>query len=284
MSTITMPDIADGLAGVPATLLMPLWARARESQRADPLLRDQKAAAIVQSLKFDFTTFEHKQVAAVDYCIRASIFDRLARDYLRAHPSTDVVEFGVGLDSRLERLDNGVVRWTELDFPEVIALRESFYAGHPRRTMLAQSLLDFSWFDKVQTSSSAGPLFVAEGVFYFLSEAEFKSLLTNLADRFPGASLIFDAQSPLYLRISNLRHPLSGSRLRFALKSAAELESWDPRFRVEQYVGFGDSPDYDQCRRRLSLMKRLGTKLSFLTREMFKVVQVRFDSKPVRIR
>jgi len=265
------------LTGVPATLLMPLWARAMEHDREDCLLRDPRAAEIVRSVPFDFGLFARKRVPAVDYCIRASIFDSIVRTHLQQSPQSTIVELGVGMDARCDRVDNGVARWVELDLPEVMQLRRHFFAETPRRTMLQGSLLETDWFEAVERLGCRSPLFVAEGVLYFLSREQVIWLFTQLADRFPGSAIVFDAQSPLLLWMSNLRHPLSGSKLRFSLgRNASEMERWDPRFHVEQYVGYGDSPYYDRAMGRLSRIKRLMARFRSLSRHGFKIVQVGF--------
>lgn len=265
------------LTGAQATLLMPLWARALEARRSDALLRDRKAVEIVESLDFDFEDFARKRVSAADYCIRSSIIDCLVRDHLQTEPAANVVEFGVGLDTRFDRLDNGQVCWTEMDLPGAITLRRQFFDESQRRAMISGSLLETGWMEAAKRRGKGPALFVAEGVLYFLSKPEVRELFIRLADHFPGSAFVFDAQSPLFLRLSNLRHPLSTSRLRFALgRNAAEIEGWDPRLRVEHYVGFGDPPYYDRARRRLGWAKRLALLARPVTRHAFKVVQVRF--------
>ena len=52
------------------TLLIPLWARAREAHHAEPILCDRRADEIVQSLDYDFGRFERAQVDQVGFCSR----------------------------------------------------------------------------------------------------------------------------------------------------------------------------------------------------------------------
>ena len=263
------------LEGVAATLLMPLWARALEFPREGALLRDPRAVEIMRSVAFDFDVFVKKRVPAVQFCMRGSIFDTLVRDHLQRAPESTVVELGAGLDARYERVDNGAAHWLEIDLPEVIRLRRRFFAETPRRTILSGSLLDTDWLDAVERLGCKTPLFVAEGVLYFLSRKEVASLFARLADRFPGSAIVFDAQSSLMLWVSNLRHPLSDSKLRFTVRgNASEIEDWDPRFHVRRYVGFGDSPYYDRAMDRLSWVKRLMARFPLLSRHAFKIVEV----------
>ena len=54
-----MEKIRPLLAEVPATLLVPLWARAEEQKRSDPLVRDPRSAEILRALDFDFSRFSY---------------------------------------------------------------------------------------------------------------------------------------------------------------------------------------------------------------------------------
>ncbi|HUG68894.1 MAG TPA: class I SAM-dependent methyltransferase [Pirellulaceae bacterium] len=263
-----------GLTEAQATLLMPLWSRALESRRSQPLIRDEKAEEIISRLDFDFDTFRRKSVPAVDYCLRASVIDQLVKRFLGAHEQATIVELGVGLDTRSDRLDNGRAIWIELDLPDAMRVRQKFFQPNSRRTMISSSLLDSDWFEQTERYRRGPILFIAEGVFYFFEEKQVCSILSRLADRFPASSLIFDAQSPWFLRISNLRHPLRDSRLKFSLASVRDIESWDRRLRVQQCIGFGDSPYYDAGMPRLSRLRRWGRRLFPPVRHLFKVVHV----------
>lgn len=268
------------LTGAPETLLIPLWARARENSRPDGMIRDPFAAAIVESLEFDFSTFERRHVAGVDFCVRARLMDDLVQDALAEEPvGRSVVEFGPGLDTRFHRLCEHAGRWVEVDFPEVTSLRERFFGSDPRRKTIARSILDWNWVDEAGDLGSR-PVFIAEGVLYFLSREEVRGLISGLADRFPGGSFLFDAQGPLFLKLSNWLHPLRGSRLNFYLKGLGEeISKWDSRLRVERCIGFGESPYYDTLLPRLAWWKRAAAHLGRCTRPMFKVLQVRLGDQ-----
>lgn len=40
-----------------------------------------------------------------------------------------MIEIGTGLNTRFESVDNGVVRWLDLDLPDTIELRRQFFAN-----------------------------------------------------------------------------------------------------------------------------------------------------------
>ncbi len=264
------------LTEVQSTLLMPLWARAMEHHRANPLLTDRKAVEIVESLDFDFDTFVRKGVPQADYCIRARVLDELVRDFIEQHPSGTVIEFGVGLDTRFDRLDNGTVTWIELDLPHVIELRERFFESSDRRHLLGGSLLESHWVTLIAPLIKGPTLFVAEGVLYFLSFAQVKELLGHLVSQFPKSTFLFDAQSPLFLWFSNLRQPVKNAQMQFSVGNVRELHHMNSQSHVHRWIGFGDAPYYDQCLQRVGRVKRWGRRLFPPVRGMFKIIELRW--------
>jgi O-methyltransferase involved in polyketide biosynthesis len=278
MSSVSL-RVDPKLDGVPETLLIPLWARAQEQTHAHPIIIDPWSAGIVSSLDYDFDRFRSKHVEVENFCVRASVMDRLISDILAASPGRNVVEFGPGLDTRFYRVGQHVDRWTEVDLPEVISLRERFFPADEARSMVSCSMMDDEWIEQVHANCDEPPLFIAEGVFYFFSGEQIRRFLTRLHDAFPGAGLVFDAVSPWFLKLSNLRHPLKTSRLQFALSPfASEISRWDSRNIVENYIGFGDAPNYDGVMHRFSWWKRFARQTLPLTRHSFMIVHVDFQT------
>lgn len=253
---------------------MPLWARAIESRRATPLLRDHRAMEIVDALDFDFDRFHQKRVPQADYCVRAVVLDQLVAEFLRDNPAGTVVEFGVGLDTRFDRLDNGRVTWVELDLPHVMDVREQFFESTDRRHMIRGSLTSPDWIPKVAALGDGPRLFLAEGVLYFLTPDEVSVLLDRMVEAFSGGSFLFDAQSPWFLWFSNLRQPMHNATMKFSLGNTAELSRVNAKLSVRRWVGFGDSPYYDRSLTRVSRTKRWARRLCPWLRGMFKIVQI----------
>lgn len=259
-----------------STLLMPLWARALENRHPQPLLQDRKAVEIVDSLDFDFASFAAKGVPQADYCIRASVIDQLVTEFLSEHPSGTVVEFGVGLDTRFDRLDNGQVSWIELDLPHVIDLREKFFESNGRRQMLRGSIAESEWIERVLALVKGPILFVAEGVLYFISSVQVHNLIDNLVSNFPKAAFIFDAQSPWFLWFSNLKQPVPNAQMKFSVGNVRELCGPAAKQRVHRWIGYGDSPYYDGKMQRLSPVKFWGRRVCPPVRSMFKIIDLRW--------
>jgi O-methyltransferase involved in polyketide biosynthesis len=222
------------LGEVAETLLLTLYFRAVESQRPDPLVRDERAAALMSRIDYDFSRFRRQRFDLVPTILRVRQFDRYAQVFLEEHPDARVVQIGCGLDTRFDRVDNGQVEWYDLDLPDVIALRRQLLPETSRCRFLGCSALEFAWMDSLGPDGRRPALFLAEGVFPYFEEADVKRLVLALQERFPGAELIFDVMSPFMARLHNLELAAQGlgARLHWGLRQSRELEAWSPGIRL----------------------------------------------------
>ncbi len=183
------------LMGVSETLLIPLWVRAVETQRPDPIIRDEKAVEIMENIDYDLSTFGEARISQVGVSIRTRLLDDAISDFIRQHPDAVVVNLGAGLDTRFERMDNGTVRWYDLDLPEGIDLKRLFFEESDRYRFIAKSVLDFSWMDEVHVSDEP-LLIIAEDLLTCFEEREIKSIFETLATRFPDAEMLVEMPAP----------------------------------------------------------------------------------------
>ena len=220
------------LSGVAKTLLLPLYNRAMESKRPDAMIKDEKAVELVTQMRLDFSSVRQIPMTELLKVMRIMLtreMDRYARDFLSRHPEVVVVHIGCGLDSRFERVDNGRVEWFDLDLPEVIDLRRRFIGDeHERYHLLAGSVLEDAWLEAVKVYSQRPCLFLAETVFVYFIEAQVKSLVLRLRDRFPGAELVLDGWRPFEIWVGN--RYLSPSKfaglMQWGLWNGREIEGW----------------------------------------------------------
>ncbi len=231
-------DIKQILNGVAETLLITLYIRAMESQRPDALIKDDRAVALVQQVGYDFSRFKQIKIDEEDkvtIVLRNREFDQKARDFLARCPEGVVVHIGCGLDSRFERVDNGQVEWYDLDLPEVIALRRKLLGDERGRyRLLSCSAFDLSWMEMIAGQRPRPFLFLAEGVLMYFTEAQVKSLVLGLRERFPGAELVFDAFSPFLVRMNNLRFAFTKIKVGYhwGLKNGKDVEGWGDGIRL----------------------------------------------------
>jgi O-methyltransferase involved in polyketide biosynthesis len=220
--------IAPELGHVQETLLIPLYARARDAARRHPVLHDERARELVDGIDYDFARFGGPSLLGC--VLRSAILDGWVRGFVTEHPAGTVVELGTGLNTRFDRLDNGAIRWFDLDLPDTIALRRGFFADRPRCTMLTGSVLDTDWFGTV--AAAPGPyLFVCEGVFVYLAEQQVRAVLSQLVRRFAGSLIAFDTAGALMLRNQHRNGSMHAvaARMQWVCEDPREIEQWGPK-------------------------------------------------------
>jgi O-methyltransferase involved in polyketide biosynthesis len=173
---------------VPETALITLYARGTEAARPDGLLRDPLAARLVATLDFPFRErFGRPDQHPV---IRALQFDRIVRAHLAAYPDCTVVALGEGLETQLWRVGNETAAWVSVDLPEMSALRRRLLPGRSRNYLVSSSALDPGWTSHIAVGPP--PLIIAQGLLMYFTCAQVGGFLRLLADRCPGARVVFD--------------------------------------------------------------------------------------------
>jgi O-methyltransferase involved in polyketide biosynthesis len=185
--------VIDGntLEGVSATTLWTQRNRGTEAKRSDGMIRDPWAVTLFDTISYDYRKFAKPNQS---HGLRAVAFDGAAHAYLTTHPRASVVALAEGLQTSFWRLDRaGVAReltWYSVDLPPVMALREQLLP-HDRIVPLAQSALDRSWMDRVD--SGHGVFITAEGLLMYLLPDHALGLIRDCAARFPGGQMMFDS-------------------------------------------------------------------------------------------
>lgn len=223
------------LGDVQETLLTPLCARADQLGRRDAIVIDEAAKKLVDAIEYDFEKIRRFPNTLTGCAIRAAIMDDWIQDFLNEHPTGCIGLFGVGLDTVFERNDNGHANWFELDFADVIALRQACFEPDPRRHMIAGDILDTSWIEKVKAATAGPWLFQAAGLLMYLQPAQVEQLFGVLANHFPGAIFLFDGCSQLAKRNSHRWEATirtTAAKYHWAIDNPRNLEAWDEPIRV----------------------------------------------------
>jgi methyltransferase (TIGR00027 family) len=234
---------------VSETLFLPLYALALESRRPDPIMIDEGAVELTHRLNDLFADSDKRiyrrlaqgklpSTLLTTVSMRIRRFDRYVRDFLAREPDGVVVNLGCGLDDRRRRIDNGLVRWFDLDLPEVIKLRRRFLPETERMRFIASSVLDLTWLDQLPDEAGAKYLFLAEGLFMYLPPDGVRTLVTTLAKRRPGAELVAEVANSRIVRTMQGRFGRGKFRrefglsadvvYQFGLANSREIEEWAP--------------------------------------------------------
>ncbi|MDT5360069.1 MAG: hypothetical protein QOC69_1831, partial [Mycobacterium sp.] len=149
------------LEGVSATTLWTLHNRGTEAKRSDGVIRDPWAVTLLDTIDYDYLKFGRPNQS---HGLRAVAFDNEARGYLSGHPGASVVALAEGLQTSSWRLErSGVTEGStsySIDLEPVIDLRRRLLPREDQIVELAQSALDRSWMDQVD--SSRGVFITAE--------------------------------------------------------------------------------------------------------------------------
>ena len=181
---------------VQETLVIPLYARKMAAEIYPDLYKDKTAAKIMEQIDYDFSAVEKtsgKAMYRFGFLEVAMWQNDLAteiKDYLKDCPKAAVVNLGCGLDDTGRKCDNGECKIYNLDFQDVIAVRNELLPAGEREENIACDLNDTSWFKKIDASE--GTVFFASGVFYYFLKEQVKTLVCKMADYFPGGKIVFD--------------------------------------------------------------------------------------------
>ena len=115
---------------VQETLILPLYSRKLCTELYPNLYRDETAVHLINQIDYDFSQAEEnsrslmQRFGALEVAMRQNDLAWEVRNYLKTHPSAAVVNLGCGLDNTGRACDNGRCKIYNLDFPDVIALRQ----------------------------------------------------------------------------------------------------------------------------------------------------------------
>ncbi|TDD24148.1 class I SAM-dependent methyltransferase [Nonomuraea diastatica] len=255
------------LRGEKATMLATLYGRAVDAASPAPILGDTMALEAVRAIDTDFTRVGMKRGDAVTVAMRAKHLDDWTRDFLAGHPVAIVLHLGCGMDTRVHRVDPGPgVHWYDVDFPEVIDLRERLYPARDHHTVIPSSVTDLTWLDRVEGDLPV--LVVAEGLTMYLKEGEGHALFRAIIDRFPTGSFVFDAFSRRGIKWQKINRVvrLAGATLHWGVDSRADLEAIDPRLRAVTELSAFDLPGYEKLKPGYRALVAVARWLPFIRR------------------
>ena len=240
---------------VQETLIIPLYARKVCSELYPNLYRDETAVRLIEKIDYDFSEAEKnsrsqmQRFGSLEVAMRQNDLAFEVRDYLKDHPKAAVVNLGCGLDSTGRACDNGGCKIYNLDFPDVIAVRNELLPAGEREENIPCDLNDTAWFSKID--ASGGAIFFASGVFYYFLTEQVKALVLSMANAFPGGVLVFDAANRTAVKMI-AKTWLKSAKIKdvgayFAVSDAPkEIGAWDNRLRVTSrgyMLGYNDLRD-----------------------------------------
>ena len=223
------------------TLIIPLYARKKCGDKFPELYADPAATEICNRLDYDFSELNKKydttfyEFGALEGAMRQLDMMYEINDYLRNHPNASIVCLGCGLDFDSRRCRNQQNKIFNVDFPDVIAMREELAGTNPRETNIVSDLTDLSWMDQVDARN--GAVFYAAGVFHYLKKENVKAIVLKMTELFPGCRLVFDTVGTLgyklMMRVILKKHGMNNfGNLFYTNNSVKDLSSWSDKISV----------------------------------------------------
>lgn len=240
---------------VQETLVIPMYGRMKSSQLYPFLFKDDGAARLMSRIDYDFSSLESNSRNAMqrfgflEVAVRQYNLAWEVRDYLKTHPNATVVNLGCGLDDTGRHCDNGTCRIYNIDYPDVIEVRNDLIPPGAREVNMACDLNDTSWFQAID--ASGGAVFFASGVFYYFLRSQVQKLVSAMAAAFPGGRLVFDAANRTAVKLM-LKTWVKYAKIKdvgayFSVEDAqTELSPWTKESKVSSrnfMLGYNDLKD-----------------------------------------
>ena len=190
---------------VQETLIIPLYGRKICYDKFPELYSDTFAKKLCERLDYDFSELERKnnsflyEFGSIEAAMRQLDIIWEIKEYLKKYPKATIVNLGCGLDETGKSCDNGLCHIVNVDFPDVIEVRNKLTAVQEREKNIACDLNDYSWMDEVDGSN--GVILFAAGVFHYFKREEVRKMVLELSKRYPKGCIIFDSVGKLGIKL-----------------------------------------------------------------------------------
>ena len=136
---------------VQETLIIPLYGRKKCTEKFPQLFKDETAVRLIKQIDYDFSEVEKKgdstmqEFGFLEIAIRQNDLAYEVKKYLKSHPNAAVVNLGCGLDNTGRNCDNDSCRIYNIDFPDVIEVRNALLPAGERENH-DQTVFDINIF------------------------------------------------------------------------------------------------------------------------------------------
>lgn len=235
------------LSGIPETMLIPLWAKATETEQGGGLLCDKCAMQMKSQIDYNFSKFKKSTMSRVGCCVRGALIDEETCNFIGDNPNAVVIQLGAGLDARYQRIGMPKVTcWYDLDLKQGIEFREQLLPHTDNNVYLAQSMFDYSWIDRVK-SHDAPVLIIIEGVLMYFNAKDVQDFFMELCTRFERATVLMDILA--YVALKHARHHETLKKIdncpefKWSILDSNEMEAWHPKLHLgaEYYMSDHDN-------------------------------------------
>jgi len=237
------------------TAFLTLQCHALDATSDHPLLKDTDSLSILKALK-EITGLPGihsnriKKNLVNHIALRARQYDLFAKSFMEKHPDAAVVNIGCGLDNRFKRIDNGKIHFYDLDFPDIINIKEKIIPPTSRYRQFAQSVFEFDWMREIKREHV---FLLAEGVFMYCEPTDVKNLFQQLQVMFTHPEIVFEVFNSKWL--NGWRGKMMAFKMKkelklgeetlfkFGITDSNEIESWNSNYQLIQDWSYLDEEE-----------------------------------------
>lgn len=267
------------------SVFAPLYLRALDSRSQRPILGDTLSSQVVHSIDYDFAQPDAlwarggpMVVASLvaNVALRSQRIDELVCNFLARYPDAVVLELGCGLDTRAVRCKPiKHVDWYDVDFAEVIALRDEYLPEASRH--IGADLLSSTWLGAIPRDRPA--IVVADGLMAFLSDSGYRALARMLTTHFETGEFVFNAYTRFLMRAgrrSSSFKALGTAPAGEGMDDPREPEGWGAQLAFVEELLLTQAPEVARLPQPLRGITRLCGLSPHLSRQGNWVVRYRF--------
>lgn len=223
---------------VPADIENDIWCRAMMAERYPKLYEDSESIRLADKIGI-----EHKnRNSQYTFYDRTVIMERLVAmddrvgNFINRYADGIIVNVGAELDTMFGRVDNGRIKWYNVDLPERIDLRIKYMDTRDREVNIGENILDYRWLEQITKPRDTAILFVLYDMTKYFDRERLKGFLNAVWRKFPGAEVVFDAKNSVAKRMWNINVFMGrnkGSMLRFSIDNCTSLMyDWNVKYKI----------------------------------------------------
>jgi len=254
------------LEGVEKTMLLTLFAKAQHSQQKNHKFHDRRAIDVISQIDYDFSMADKDRFMKYGVISRTIVLDEMVSDYIKKHPHSTIVNIASGMDTRFDRLDNGMIRWYNVDLENSANFRLQYIKDSERVKTLSYSAMDPRWAEEIKIESG-NVLFIIEGLSMYLSENDNREILKIISDNFRHCSIFIEIMPPVSVEnVTEKSVEETDSQFIWGVEKGSDLVKLNRNFRWIMDVNLFDGMS------KFKPAFRLFTWLPFLRRKMDYIV------------
>lgn len=215
-----------------------VWIRTVLAQRYSKLFSDNETIRLSEKLGA-----QHKAInAQYNTYAKAVMMERIVgmdervRQFIMRYADGVVVNVGAGLDTMFSRVDNGRIKWYNVDLPERIELRRKYLASRDREQNIDKSIFDYTWIDRIRKSQNQAVLFVCCDIMKYFDKNRLREFLNEIWMKFPGAEVVFDIKNSVGKKRWNRmirKGKIKGSHVKVSIDNCTSLMyDWNIKYKI----------------------------------------------------